>query len=64
MKARTSIRIFFLVIVASISLMLFASSRNKVAAKDCPDSDKCNLNPVQTEFIIWQAISHPLLGDR
>jgi hypothetical protein len=64
MKARTSIRIFFLVIIASISLMLLASSRSKVAGKDCTDSDKCDQNQVQTEFIIWHAISHPLLGNR
>jgi hypothetical protein len=62
MKPKTSIRLFIFVIIASISMILLASARSKVVAKECPDSEKCDQYQVQTEFVIWETISRPLFG--
>jgi hypothetical protein len=65
MKPKTYIRLLFLAIIASLSMILLASSaKSRVINKDCPDASKCDQNQVQTEFIIWQTISHSLFGNR
>jgi hypothetical protein len=63
MMRKTYIRLFFLILIVSISFLLFASSRR--AAADCTtgdDSGKCDQKKAQTEFILWESLSRNLLS--
>jgi len=65
MNKKTYIRLFLVLLTASVSLMLIsyahkdASGSNENA--DCNDS-KCEPKKAQTEFIIWESISRNLLS--
>ena len=63
MKSKTYIRLFFLVLVVSISFILFSYSRsNSSADKENSDCGKCQQKKTQTEFIIWESLSRNLLS--
>lgn len=63
MKYRTYIRLFLLILVASISLILISYSRSNNATpqkEEC--SGKCDKKTGQTEFILWETLSRNLLS--
>jgi hypothetical protein len=61
MKARTYIRYFILIVIAITSLIVFSYSRNMATSKEsCQDSEKSS--PRQSEFVIWESLSHSLIG--
>jgi len=61
-SSKTYIRVFFLILVASISFLLFAYSHKNVATgqADC-EGGKC-IKKAQTEFILWESFTHNLLS--
>jgi len=63
MKSKTYIRIFFLILVAAISFLLFSYSRSNVAGdpESC-ENGKCPRQKAQTEFILWETLTHNLLS--
>jgi hypothetical protein len=64
MKRRMYIRLLILVLVASMSFILFSYSRSGPSADDDVngDSGKCGQKKVQTEYILWQSLTHNLLS--
>jgi hypothetical protein len=64
MKYRTYIRLFLVILVASISLILFSyahsNSTDIQKKEDC--SGKCEQKKTQTEFILWESLSRNLLS--
>jgi hypothetical protein len=64
MKYRTYIRLFLVILVASISLILFsyAHSNNAGAPKKEDCGGKCEQKKTQTEFILWESLSRNLLS--
>jgi len=66
MKPTIHIRIFFLCLFVSASLVLIAYSRIKSPVtdnKDCIDGEKCAEKKVHSEFILWESISRNLFGN-
>lgn len=64
MKYRTYIRLFLVILVASISLILFsyAHSNNADTPKKEDCGGKCEQKKAQTEFILWESLSRTLLS--
>ncbi|MDR3715466.1 MAG: hypothetical protein P4L51_21875 [Puia sp.] len=65
MNPKAYTRLLILVLVASISCMLFAYSRSTSTVKeqDCPDNDKCcEQQKAHTDFIFWESLSRNLLS--
>ncbi len=65
MNLKAYTRLLILVLVASISFILFAYSRSTGTEtnKDCPDADKCcEQKQGHTDFIFWESLSRNLLS--
>ncbi|HEX9513521.1 MAG TPA: hypothetical protein VF939_23685 [Puia sp.] len=63
MRFKTFLRLFFLVLAASISFLLFSYSHKSTADTDkCDDSGKCSKQKTQTEFILWESLSRNFLS--
>lgn len=63
MKSKTYIRLFFLILIVSISFLLFSYSHSISSARqENSDCGKCQQKKTQTEFIIWEALSRNLLS--
>jgi hypothetical protein len=68
MNPKAYTRLLILVLVASISFILFAYSRSTSAGttenQDCPDAaDKCcEQKKGHTDFIFWESLSRNLLS--
>jgi hypothetical protein len=66
MKSKTYLRIFFLVLAASISFLLFSYSHKDAANanknEDCGNCGKCGKKKAQTEFILWESLSRNFLS--
>ncbi|HTS43561.1 MAG TPA: hypothetical protein VMH01_04135 [Puia sp.] len=61
MKPKTYIRYFILIVIAITGLILFSYSRNNATTKEsCQDSEKSGHR--QSEFVIWESLSHSLIG--
>lgn len=67
MKRNLFIRLFFAVLVTSLSLLLFSyahsrtsASRSKDEERNC-ESGKCGSGKHQTEYILWESITRNLL---
>ena len=60
--SKTYVRIFFLILVASISFLLFSYSHKNVATGEpnCEGGKCCQ--KAQTEFILWESLTHNLLS--
>jgi hypothetical protein len=59
------IRLFVLLMVVSVSLVLFSYVRGRSAGvndsdPNC-DGSKCPSGKVRTEFILWESLTHNLL---
>ncbi|MDP4148937.1 MAG: hypothetical protein Q8927_05155 [Bacteroidota bacterium] len=63
MKPRTYIRLLLLMLVLSVSIILFAYSHktSSPGQKDPDCSEKCSQNKAQTEFVLWESLSRSLL---
>lgn len=64
MKNRMYIRLFFLILVVSASLVLFSWSRTGQTARSGKDecAGKCEQKKSQTEFILWESLLNNLLS--
>lgn len=65
MRYKTYLRLFFLVLVASISFLLFSYSRKNAENSDKDKSEecgKCSQKKTQTEFILWESLSRNFLS--
>ncbi|HTI11142.1 MAG TPA: hypothetical protein VL832_21370 [Puia sp.] len=63
MRYKTYLRLFFLVLVASISFLLFSYSRKTAENSDKNEEcGKCNQKKTQTEFILWESLSRNFLS--
>ena len=63
MRYKTYLRLFFLVLVASISVLLFSYSRKNVENSDkSEECGKCTQEKTQTEFILWESLSRNFLS--
>jgi hypothetical protein len=64
MKPTTYIRLLLLILIVSISLILFSYSRKiPTASQKDPDCNgKCDQKKAQTEFILWESLSRNLLS--
>jgi flagellar basal body-associated protein FliL len=58
------IRLLVLILVASMSLLLFSYSRSQASSNDETNGEdgKCTGKKAQTEFILWESITHNLLS--
>jgi hypothetical protein len=64
MTPRTYIRLLLLILIFSVSFILFSYSRktSSPGQKDPDGSEKCSRNKAQTEFILWESLSRNLLS--
>ena len=63
MRYKTYLRLFFLVLVASISFLLFSYSRKGAENSDkSEECGKCSQKKTQTEFILWESLSRNFLS--
>jgi hypothetical protein len=64
MRRKMYIRLFILVLVASMSLILFSYSRSRVSSDEESngESGKCSQKKAQTEYILWESLTHNLLS--
>ncbi|HWK02385.1 MAG TPA: hypothetical protein VNS58_02055 [Puia sp.] len=63
MRSKTFLRLFFLVLVASVSCLLFSySHKNSADAEKSDDCGKCSKKKAQTEFILWESLSRNFLS--
>jgi hypothetical protein len=63
MKFKTYIRLFFLVLAASISFLLFSYSHKSAAETDKNEEcGKCGKKKAQTEFILFESLSRSFLS--
>jgi hypothetical protein len=67
MRSKTYIRLFLLVLVASISFLLFSYSHKNAANadknEDCGNCGKCGKKKAaETEFILWESLSRNFLS--
>jgi hypothetical protein len=63
MRFNNYLRLFFLVLVASISFLLFSYSHKSSADADkTDDCGKCTKKKTQTEFILWESLSRNFLS--
>ena len=67
MQRKMYIRLFIGVLVASLSFALFSYSRiqsSKNEDNDCNESGKCPQKKAQTEYILWETLTHNFLSAR
>jgi hypothetical protein len=64
MQRRTYIRLLILVVAASMSLILFSYSRSRVSTDEDSNNEagKCPRKKAQTEYILWESLTHNLLS--
>gem|GEM_PF-574896 len=65
MKRSIAIRMLILVLLTSAGIALYAysrSSRQQAAPCNDGESSSCELRQTQVEFLIWESLSHNLLG--
>lgn len=64
MKRQTYIRSLFLIIVVSVSFILFAYTRIRAShQEDCNnESGKCPQKKTQSEYILWESLTRNLLS--
>ena len=63
MRSKTTLRLFLLVLVASVSFLLFSySHRNSTETDKSDDCGKCSQKKTQTEFILWESLSRNFLS--
>lgn len=67
MWKRTFIRLLFVMVVATIGLLVFAAASSKTAQsnKECSaNPEKCTLkeDKTQGDFIIWESLSRTVLS--
>ena len=63
MRSKTFLRLFFLVLVASVSFLLFSySHKSPTDTEKSDDCGKCNKKKAQTEFILWESLSRNFLS--
>ena len=63
MQRKLLIRLSALVLACSVSLMLFSYVRARASRQDDPNNEcgnKC-CKKAQTEYILWESITHNLL---
>lgn len=65
MKRIFYFRLFIVVIVASVSILLFSYSRARSAKADdhdpCNECGKCGGSKSRSEIILWESLTHNLL---
>jgi hypothetical protein len=64
MKPKTYLRLFLVVLMVSSALLLFSYNKSKASdnsTKECTDDGKCQKKG-QTEYILWESISHDIFG--
>jgi hypothetical protein len=65
MKRRLYIRLLILIVAASMSFILFSYSRSRASTDEDAnggDSGKCPQKKAQTEYILWESLTHNLLS--
>jgi hypothetical protein len=57
------IRLFVLLLVASVSLVLFSYVRSRASNAEDPNCEgsKCPSGKTKTEYILWESLTHNLL---
>ena len=63
MQRKVIIRLSALILAVSVSLMLFSYVRARASKNDDPNNEcgnKCG-KKAQTEYILWESITHNLL---
>jgi len=63
MKRTTYFRLFFLALLASLSVLLFSYVRARSSKGDepCNESGKCSGGKARSEIILWESLTHNLL---
>jgi hypothetical protein len=61
MKRNLTIRLFFGILVVAVSLVLFSYARARVSREEEPNSETGKCGKAQSEFILWQSLTHNLL---
>lgn len=62
MRSKKHLRLFFLVLAASISVLLFSYSRKDTESSNKGEEcGKCT-KKTQTEFILWESLSRNFLS--
>ena len=64
MKAKSFLRVFLLVLIASISVFLFSWSHKTTDSSESNncESGKCSEKKSQSEFILWESLTRNLLS--
>jgi hypothetical protein len=62
MKPNLYIRLFFLVLAVSVSLMLFSYVRGRSSSAEDPNGEgsKCPSGKTRSEYILWESLTHNL----
>jgi hypothetical protein len=64
MKRNLTIRLFIGILVVAVSLVLFSYARARVSGEEEPNSETGKCGKAQSEFILWQSLTHNLLISR
>jgi hypothetical protein len=61
MKRNLTIRLFIGILVVIFSLALFSYARARVSREEEPNAETGKCGKAQSEFILWQSLTHNLL---
>jgi hypothetical protein len=66
MPKKNYLRLLFLILAVSVSMILISNARTKASGRsaESADADKCPHSGIQTEFVIWKSLSGNLAGDK
>jgi hypothetical protein len=64
MQRNLTIRLFIGVLAIAFSLILFSYARARVSREEEPNGETGKCGKAQTEFILWQSLTHNLLIGR
>ena len=63
MTRNTTIRLFFGILVVALSFILFSYAHARASKEDDSNGEggKCRAGKTQTEYILWESLTHNLL---
>jgi hypothetical protein len=63
MKRNITLRLLIGILVVSLSMILFSYAHSRVSRAEEPngETDKCSSGKAQTEYILWETLTHNLL---
>jgi hypothetical protein len=64
MKRNMTIRLLIGILVVSLSMILFSYARSRASRAEEPNGEmeKCSSGKAQTEYILWETLTHNLLN--